>query len=86
MLKEIQNNVRKLSDSGMEEMKLTQRKRGTGRKETHKKVLKWVLFASPSVLSKGEKGSTQQSVRGLGKPVGDCVLQGRLVWSSAFFK
>ena len=35
-------------------MKLTQRKRGAGRKENNK-VTKWVLFASASALSKGEE-------------------------------
>lgn len=73
----------KLSGSQMEEIKLTQRKRGTGRKEKHKGP-KWVLFASPSALSKGERVFTQLSVKGLGKPVGVYVLQGRLVWSSVF--
>lgn len=38
----------------MNEIKLTQRKRGAGRKEKNK-VTKWVLFAYPSALSKGEE-------------------------------
>ena len=61
-------------------MKLTQRKRGAGRKENNK-VTKWVLFASASALSKGEE--TLHSAK-LGKPLGVCVLQGRLVWAPVF--
>lgn len=65
----------------MEEIKLTQRKRGIGRKEKLE-VLKGFLFASPSSLSKAESLHSAEW-RGLGKSGGVCVLQDGYVWSPA---